>query len=271
MVLYKRVVWLTDIHLDLISPDEYVEFLRKVLDYEPDVVLITGDIDETNLNDTLRQMSNRLQVPIYFVLGNHDYYRKTISNVRASIEEISRQSRLLKWMPLAGVVELTSAVGMVGHGGWADGGYGDFLASSVMLQDYLLIRDLNNAAGEELLRKLTILGQDAANHLRTVLPKALERFEHVLVLTHVPPFPEATWHQGNVPELDNPWLPHFSCKAVGDVLLEIAPQFPDRQITVLCGHTHSSGQAQILDNLIVLTGDAEYGYPRVQRIFELDY
>ena len=39
-------------------------------------------------------------------------------------------------------------------------------------------------------------------------------------------------------------------------------------MTVLCGHTHGEGQAQILPNLKVLTGGAKYGEPRVQRVFE---
>lgn len=268
--MYKRAIWLTDLHLDLVSPEAMAAFLDHVMSYTPNLIMLTGDIDERNLNDTLRQLAMRLQVPIYFVLGNHDYYRKTISNVRASVEELSRQSRLLKWMPSIEVVEVTPDVGMIGHDGWADGGYGDFLNSSVLLQDYLLIRDLNNAFGEELFRKLQNLGQDAAAHIRKVLPKALERFPHVILLTHVPPFQEATWHEGNIPAWEDPYLPHFSCKAVGDALLEIVPQYPDRQVTVLCGHTHSSGQAQILDNLIVLTGEAEYGQPRIQHIFELD-
>jgi hypothetical protein len=41
-------------------------------------------------------------------------------------------------------------------------------------------------------------------------------------------------------------------------------------MTVLCGHTHSSGIVQILDNLSVLTGGADYGRPQLQRVFDLD-
>ena len=37
-------------------------------------------------------------------------------------------------------------------------------------------------------------------------------------------------------------------------------------MTVLCGHTHSPGEAQVLPNLLVLTGGAEYGRPEVQRV-----
>ncbi len=64
------------------------------------------------------------------------------------------------------------------------------------------------------------------------------------------------------------WLPHFSCRAVGDVLKKCMSAYPDRQMTVLCGHTHSSGQATILPNLLVKTGGAEYGSPMIQEILE---
>lgn len=84
--------------------------------------------------------------------------------------------------------------------------------------------------------------------------------------THVPPFKEACWHDGEIS--DDKWLPHFACKAVGNVLEKLMIEHPDRQMTVLCGHTHSSGRAEILPNLFVKTGGAEYGSPAIQEIIE---
>jgi hypothetical protein len=40
-------------------------------------------------------------------------------------------------------------------------------------------------------------------------------------------------------------------------------------MTVLCGHTHSSGECQILPNLLVKTGEAMYGTPKIQEILEI--
>jgi hypothetical protein len=42
-----------------------------------------------------------------------------------------------------------------------------------------------------------------------------------------------------------------------------------KQMTVICGHTHGAGEAQILPNLRVLTGGAEYGNPVKQRVLEV--
>ena len=66
--------------------------------------------------------------------------------------------------------------------------------------------------------KLKQLGDLAAEHVRKALPLALEQFPRVLLATHVPPLRDACWHEGQLS--DNEWLPHFTCKAVGDVILE---------------------------------------------------
>jgi Icc protein len=109
-----------------------------------------------------------------------------------------------------------------------------------------------------------LLGDEAAANLGPHLLDALEDFENVIVLTHVPPFREACWHEGRLS--DDNWLPGFTCKAVGDMLLEVAPKYTDRQITVLRGHTHGEGTARLLPNLIVKTGAALYGQPRFELI-----
>jgi hypothetical protein len=84
----------------------------------------------------------------------------------------------------------------------------------------------------------------------------------VIAVTHVPPFREACWHQRNLS--GDAWLPHFACKAAGDALVDVMTSYPDHELLVLCGHTHSPGTAQILPNLRVLTGGAEYGRPAIQ-------
>lgn len=96
---------------------------------------------------------------------------------------------------------------------------------------------------------------------------ALARFRHVVVAAHGPPFRESCWHDGQVSNDD--WLLFFTCKAVGDVLAEALAAAPDRMMTVLRGHTHGGGEAQLLPNLRVLTGGAWYGNPVVQRVLEV--
>jgi hypothetical protein len=135
-----------------------------------------------------------------------------------------------------------------------------------MLNDFLLISELSGLSRDKLLQRLNRFGDEAAEHFREVLPQALKSAEHIVVLTHVPPFLEAAWYNGKYCEPD--WLPFFSCKAVGDVLIETMKKHQDKQMTVLCGHTHGGGSSQILPNLKAVTGQACYGHPVIQEIFE---
>ena len=183
------------------------------------------------------------------------------------------EAKNLVYLNLAGVVELTPHTALVGHDGWADARLGDFDGSDVILNDFLLIeelsrwKDANTLDKPALQQALQALGDEAAGYLRNVLTPAAEKYRHVIVATHVPPFREAAWHQGG-PSADD-YLPFFSCKAVGDVLPEAAQAHPACQILVLCGHTHGGGEIQVAENLRVVTGPADYGHPEIQRILEI--
>ena len=85
-------------------------------------------------------------------------------------------------------------------------------------------------------------------------------------VTHVPPFREATWYAGRTS--DDNFLPHFSCGAAGEAMRRVMQENSQADLLVLCGHTHGGGDVQILENLRVLTGEAAYGSPAIQRVFE---
>lgn len=266
----KKLAWLTDIHLDSLPDDDSRrKFAREIHEKKPDVLLIGGDVGKApSVCDYLRLIESELHISIYFVLGNHDYYVGSIKEVRDKVRELSQESENLCYLPAAGVIEVTVNVALIGHGGWADGRFGNFLESSVRLNDYVYIEDLSLLSPEERLQKLNMLGDEAAAFVRQLLPEALGRYAHVYFLTHVPPFRQAATYEGK-PSDDN-YAPHFACKAVGDALLEIMDNTPERKLTVLCGHTHGAGRTQILPNLEVVTGGAEYGSPAVQEIFEIE-
>lgn len=65
---------------------------------------------------------------------------------------------------------------------------------------------------------------------------------------------------------DDNWLPYFSAKASGDVLMRLAKGNPQIEFLVLCGHTHSDAYYQALENLSVEAGSAEYYAPKVQKL-----
>ncbi len=275
-----RVAWATDLHLNFVDEEVAGALCTRIAATQSEAVLIGGDTAEAHdVSTWLTFLAKRLKPRIAFVLGNHDYYGGDIESVRREIRALSTDA--LTWLPAAGVVELAPNLGLVGHGGWGDAGYGDFDGSEIVMSDYVVIDDLRNVGPPTkeradylggwtnkpaLKAKLRALGEDAATTLRPQLREALERYPEVLVLTHVPPFEEACWHRGKVSAPD--WLPSFSCRAIGDMLRDVVPDFPHRTVTVLTGHTHGSGEVEILPNLRVLTQGAEYGKPEF-RVLEV--
>jgi 3',5'-cyclic-AMP phosphodiesterase len=257
-----KVAWVTDIHLDFLAEADLAHFCDSVKDAGPDGLLVGGDIAQAaSLEPALRRLEAHTGKPIWFVLGNHDFYGASVGVVRERAARLSKEGRIV-WLGAVDVVELTPRTGLVGHDGWGDARLGDHAGSSVLLNDFFRIGDLVGADKPQLAHVLGRLGNESAAHLRRVLPVALERFQHVVVLTHVPPFREACWHEGRISGDD--YLPYFACKATGDVLIDEASRHPDRVLTVLCGHTHSGGECQPLPNLRVVTGAAVYGRPAIQ-------
>jgi hypothetical protein len=230
-------------------------------------LLVGGDTGEADsVTVFLAEMEDALCIPIYFVLGNHDFYGGSIEGVRNLVARETASSSRLKWLPASGVIPLTADTALVGHDSWADGRLGDFFRSDVMLNDYLLISELSGLSKGDLYAKLNALGDEAAAFLERRVLEALPKYSTVIVLTHAPPFRESCWHEGRIST--DEFLPHFACRVVGERLCAVMAANPGRNMEVLCGHTHSPGFARILDNLVVRTGRAEYGRPGIQEVFE---
>lgn len=264
----KRMLWLTDLHLNFLTPQQIDDFLATVAAQRPDLVLVGGDIGEApNVIGLLKRIAKVVATPIYFVLGNHDYYFGSIERVRESVEDLCGHWPNLTFLTASGVVALTERTALCGHDGWADARLGDYERSLVMMNDYRLIEELAGVHKWARWPMLKAMGDAAARHVEQVLPAALADHEEVFFLTHVPPLREACWYQGQLS--NDEWLPHFTCLAVGEAILRIMRDFPDRRLTVLCGHTHSPGETHPLDNVCILTGGAEYGSPQIQRVFEV--
>jgi predicted phosphodiesterase len=155
--------------LNFLDVNERKNFYQEIIITGCGGVLLSGDVAEApTIKDILKELAEFIVQPIYFVLGNHDYYR----------------------------------------------------------------------------------GQ-------------------IIVLTHIPPFAEACLYEGKISNDD--WLPYFSSKASGDVLVNICSKHPNIDFLVLCGHTHCKAECAPLPNLIVEAGHAEYHRPAIQKIISIEY
>jgi 3',5'-cyclic AMP phosphodiesterase CpdA len=261
-----RLVWITDPHLNSVTADQARALCARANSVAPDAVVVTGDIaTAATIGSALGLLRDALEAPLYFVLGNHDFYGGSVARVRAAVRQHAAAASDLVYLSVAGVCGLSERTCLVGHDGWADGRFGDWRRSTLPLNDYWLIDDLRDRRTR--LETMQRLAEEAASHLRAVLPEALATYADVVVATHVPPFREASRHAGAV--ADDNGLPHFSSRVVGEALSGAALAFPDRRLTVLCGHTHSAAEVAVLPNLTVLAGAAAYGAPAVQRVLEL--
>ena len=255
------LLWSTDIHLDCVHPQHpaYQEWIQNQVNHPSEGILLTGDLaNATNLETWLLCLAQDLKKPIYFVLGNHDFYKGSIQEVLTRIQNLHHP--LLFWLDQKAPIQLNDTTTLIGSHGWGDGGVGDFLTTPIRINDHRLIEELAFLSREETFKRIQKLGQDAAllvaQHLQEV------QTSHIIVATHVPPFRQSTWYQDRYGDWD--WMPDFCCAAMGQVLMEYAQNHPQKTLNVYCGHSHGQGAYSPLKNLSIFTGKAEYGKPSIQ-------
>ncbi|MRR06062.1 MAG: phosphoesterase [Deltaproteobacteria bacterium] len=256
-----RIIWLTDIHLDYLFTKERRNFLNSLAWTEPAIVLVGGDISKAaSLADDLRAIRKAVKAEVYFVTGNHDYFGSSFSSVREKLAMLAREQNSLHWLENMSHVSLVDDVVLVGHGCWGDAGIGSFWKSElgIKMPDFREISDFKILDRSECLAMLKTLGEEAAGHLKKSCLTAAKQHRTVIVLTHVPPFPQTVLHEG---EQDDSGLPFFCCLAAGEVLREVAESLPDVHFIVFFGHTHCDASARILPNLEAIVQGARYHMP----------
>ncbi|HUS30286.1 MAG TPA: metallophosphoesterase, partial [Kofleriaceae bacterium] len=206
-----RATWLTDVHLNFMRPLALRAFYERVRQERPDCLFVTGDIGEADSVGRFVEELGRI-APVYYVLGNHDYYRAGIHAVRENLPA--------GWLPAAGPVALTEQTVLLGVDGWGDARCGD-LDSNVQLSDWQLIEDFERVRYDRKARVALLqeLGTAEAFVLGELLARA-PASQRLVVLTHVPPFPEACVYDGA--QSEPAWLPWFTCIATGQLLAEYA-------------------------------------------------
>src|SRR6516164_3441479 len=121
----KRLAWLTDIHLNFVDASAVEAFLRSVAQNKADVFLLGGDIGEApDVARYLNAIHDVVRRPVYFVLGNHDFYRGSIAGVRSKVRTLISACPNLHYLSDSGVVPLTEKTCLIGHDGWGDGRIG---------------------------------------------------------------------------------------------------------------------------------------------------
>jgi len=276
-----RLVWLTDIHLDMVG-----DLLNRLNSMsatfrDADGFIITGDISVANmLEEHLLLLESIFQRPIYFVLGNHDYYGSSIGIVRRKVSNLCVSSSHLKYMSNVPYVKFDKGVTLIGHDGWYDAQNGNPYGDNILMNDWIQIADFNSALrssyGGRTLNKNVIIriarsiAQQAVNHVANGIKAVIKDSKHIVIMTHVPPFKESfnaseKYKETNSGEI----IPWYTCKLMGDTLMAAAAAYPHVKFTVLSGHVHSHYDNDLLNNLTVKVGSAIYGNPQVSSVISV--
>jgi predicted phosphodiesterase len=262
-----KLDWITDPHLDhLSSQEQLIRFVKELNGRDSDALLITGDIAESRtIYDYLGIVSGAYQRPVYFVLGNHDYYGGWMKATHEKVRSVcgAVPEGILNWMPDVGVQMLSSSTALVGHGGMYDGQEGtpglemsmsDFHMPSGNLD---MVRALGYGT-RHLFQLLLELGEMSGEHISRQVREAVKLgARRVVILTHVPPFLESSYFRGRPSAPTH--APFYVNKSLGHALLELSSKLPHIRLEVLAGHTHGLREHQAAENLFVRVGRARYG------------
>ena len=107
----KRLVWSTDLHFDAADRSQYQLFLDLVKANEPDCLLIGGDI--CNGASSLVYLTNLAKVihkPVYFVLGNHDYYYGSINAIRKEAQSLNKELPKVNYLSNNKIISLAAEI-----------------------------------------------------------------------------------------------------------------------------------------------------------------
>lgn len=271
-----RLVWATDIHLDHMKkkPNEVEDFIKSITHLNPDLLVLTGDIDMGfDVITTIKKIAELVNCKVFFVLGNHDFYGSSIASVRQEAIEFTHEQSNALYLHNAGIVELNQSTVLIGTDGWADGCAGDIIKSHFALNDFVYINELKVSSAEEIHTKemkerLISFAKPSIDYIEEILPKIFQDYQKAILATHVPPFWEASYFKGK--QSDESSAPFFVSKSLGDKLLEVMKVFPEKELIVICGHTHHEREYHPLPNLKVVVGAAEYGKPKAQNLIKID-
>lgn len=259
--------WITDPHLDhLPSVTTLIKFVNKLHRRDSDGLIITGDIGESSsIHQFLEILAGAYQRPIYFVLGNHDYYGASRSSTHALVRDVCKSvpAGTLNWMPDAGPVFVTKKTALVGDGGIYDAKLGqsgmifnmsDFFGPKGITD----LVDKFRISARDLLQELDSWATESSAKIALQARRAIyNNAKEIIILTHVPPFLEASYFRGK--PSDRKSRPFYVNKTLGDSLLKLASENPKVSFKCLAGHTHGKRDYQAAKNLVVRVGNARYG------------
>lgn len=261
-----RLAWCTDLHLDLATDLNRNRFLNGLSSTVYDAALVTGDIaTATSIAAHLKTLAAACHPrPLYFVLGNHDFYGASLAYTYDQVTRLCRSVPNLFHLQDMPPVTLGPNVVLAGHHGWADARCGWGSRTVIESPDHSQIADFHGLTRAGRYDKMEMLARQSSSALRRRVLAGFRAHRHVLIASHVPPFPTTARYDGK--PCGDTHLPHFTNVTLGAMLIAIAKRNGHKQISVISGHTHNKTEQRILNNLDARVGGARSGTPEIQEV-----
>jgi Icc protein len=254
----KRFVWYSDTHLNLSAlPFMKRWFVTHLNRANPDGVFITGDISSgLGLEGDLRFLARHYNKDIYFVLGNHDYHKRHIQSVHADIRRLCSEYPNLHWMTEEPIVTLAEDVALIGTEGWYDAALGNPRLLRWTSDWYLTFDFLGLPNMDERIAMWREMARDSADLIAQRLELALENHKTVYVMTHFPPWKEATRAEGTW--FEKYWLPYNTNVVMGKAIERVMEGRKKKRAIVLAGHTHTPCHIRVTNSIQCMVARASY-------------
>ena len=272
-----KIAWASDVHLDFLDREGGEElivdrFARPLSTTDVDAVVISGDISlSESIVSHIRLLDDVLQRPVYFVLGNHDFYGGNFLDVTDSVAAACSDRPNLNFLTRATEASFVApGVSIIGHDGWYDGYIGNPFTGGILMSDWVKIEDyareghvlqMGNGVNLSIPGILSLSRKRAfaaAEHVEALAVDAASGSDTVIIVTHVPPFVEA---HAIGPKSSPPAIPWYTSRLMGDAILSVAQRYPKTRFEILCGHTHTECHARIAHNVACHVFPADYGNP----------
>jgi 3',5'-cyclic-AMP phosphodiesterase len=254
----KLYLWLTDTHLDKVLPWTLMSFILHLRKENPAGIFLTGDISNGLLTPFhLKLLARFIKCPIYFVLGNHDYHFNSIEGMHQKIREVCQEYPNLIWITQEKVIRLNEEIALIGTEGWfdAENGNPEYLRFTF---DWFLIKDFWNLPNfKERIKKWREMADWSAQDIGNKLQSALDQdYKNVFILTHFPPFTQATRDVGSL--LEKYWLPYNTNIRLGKAIEQVMFGRKKKHANIFCGHIHEDQWAMISRNVECKVQRAKY-------------
>lgn len=254
----KKYLWYTDAHFDSVDILNKIKFLFRLRSEKPSGIFLTGDIANGPFTKFyLKILAKTVDCPIYFVLGNHDYWFSSFEETHNSIKRLCKEYPNLIWLNNSDIIPLKPKVALIGTDGWYDGNVGnpDYLKYTI---DWLLIKELRNQpSANARLAKFKKIAYESSIDIEHKIQKAIDLgYKTIYILTHYPPWKEATRDSGTF--LEEFWLPYNVNYILGKTIENIMHNKKKIYVKILAGHIHVDKWIHVKRNIECKINESKY-------------